>query len=215
MEIGVLRDDREPVFGGVLPDRVVIRSLQADIAEVGRARVEVADDVKEPAREVLVEKQSHAGGTETNLRSRSAAKARQARMSSRVKSGKSRRISSWVIPDGRYSRTSMTVIRRPLRQGLPPRLPGSKVIRERQSMEASLRRGSPWRQSEPATAVAPRPELARPRGRSPVGGWAPSLVVKRAAAGSSKGGDGCRRGDRSRRGAGGGGGGGAPFRSRI
>src|SRR5205823_4153648 len=126
--------DREPILGCVSPDGVVIGSLKANLADMRRARVEVAEDGEETGREVLVEEQPHAGGTETNLRSRSAAKARQARMSSRVKSGKSRRISSSLIPDARYSKTSVTVIRRSRTQGFPPRLPGSKVIRTRQSM---------------------------------------------------------------------------------
>src|SRR5437762_7263532 len=113
-------------------------------------------------REVLVEEQPHAGGTETNKRSRSAAKARQARMSSRVKSGKSRRISSSLIPDARYSRTSVTVTRRPRMQGLPPRLPGSTVIRERQSMAQDYgRRADQVNLFRPATLAGP--PSARPR----------------------------------------------------
>src|SRR5204863_7395590 len=118
-------------------------------------------------REVLVEEQPHAGGTETNKRSRSAAKARQARMSSRVKSGKSRRISSSLIPDARYSRTSVTVTRRPRMQGFPPRLPGSTVIRERQSMSQDYgRRADQVNLFRPATLarLPPAPELAA-RGR--------------------------------------------------
>src|SRR5712664_3589857 len=126
------------MLGSVSPDGVVVGSLQANLADMRRVRMEVADEGEETGREVLVEEQLHAGGTETNLRSRSAAKARQARMSSRIKSGKSRRISSSLIPDARYSKTSVTVIRRPRMQGLPPRLPGSKVIRERQSMAARV-----------------------------------------------------------------------------
>src|SRR5712664_2659439 len=121
------------MLGSVSPDGVVVGSLQANLADMRRVRMEVADEGEETGREVLVEEQLHAGGTETNLRSRSAAKARQARMSSRIKSGKSRRISSSLIPDARYSKTSVTVIRRPRMQGLPPCLPGSNVIRERQS----------------------------------------------------------------------------------
>ena len=76
---------------------------------------------------------------DTNLRSRSAAKAGHARMSSRVRSGKSWRIWSSVMPEARYSRTSETVIRMPRMQGLPLRLPGSMLIRERQSMPLKVR----------------------------------------------------------------------------
>ncbi len=60
--------------------------------------------------------------------SRSAAKARQALISSEVSSEKSNRISCSVIPPARYSKISYTVIRIPRIQGLPLRLPGSSVI---------------------------------------------------------------------------------------
>ncbi len=63
-----------------------------------------------------------------SLRSRSAANARQARISSCVSSGKSRSISCGVIPPARYSRTSCTVILIPRMHGLPLRLPGSIVM---------------------------------------------------------------------------------------
>ncbi len=45
-------------------------------------------------------------GKSARRRSRSAANAKQARISSRVKSGKSSRISCSVIPDAKYSKTS-------------------------------------------------------------------------------------------------------------
>src|SRR5437773_8735430 len=155
VEIGVLRNYCEPALRGVPPDGVVIGSLQANLADMRRARIEVREEGEEAGREVLVEEQPHAGGTETNLRSRSAAKARQARMSSRVKSGKSRRISSSLIPDARYSRTSVTVTRRPRMQGFPPRLPGSTVIRERQSMAQDYgRRAGQVNLFRPATLAA-------------------------------------------------------------
>src|SRR5271166_6434373 len=62
-------------------------------------------------------------------RSRAAAKAKTARMSSRVRSAKSLRISSSVIPPARYSSTSYTVMRVPLIQGLPLRTAGFTEIR--------------------------------------------------------------------------------------
>ncbi len=72
-------------------------------------------------REVLVEQESHSeGGNDTNRRSRSAAKDRQALMSSRVRSVKSDSISSPDMPEARYSRTSYTVVRMPRMQGFPP-----------------------------------------------------------------------------------------------
>jgi len=85
-------------------------------------------NVNEPKRQVLVDQRFHATDPRSR-RSRSAANAKQARMSSLVSSGKSARISASVIPDARYSSTSETVIRRPRTQGFPLRLPGSTVMR--------------------------------------------------------------------------------------
>src|SRR3989442_5292534 len=59
------------MLGSVSPDGVVVGSLQANLADMRRVRIEVADEGEETGREVLVEEQLHAGGTETNLRSRS------------------------------------------------------------------------------------------------------------------------------------------------
>src|SRR5439155_11911897 len=82
---------------------------------------------------VFVEEEFHA--TEfTSRRSRAAANARHARISSRVRSGKSFRISSSLIPPARYSRTSYTVIRVPLTHGLPLRTAGFIKIRSCQFM---------------------------------------------------------------------------------
>jgi len=85
-------------------------------------------------REMFVEEQFHVGGNDTNFRSRSAAKTKQALISSGSKSGKSESICWSVMPEARYSRTSYTVIRSPRRQGFPPRFPGSIVIRSRYDM---------------------------------------------------------------------------------
>ena len=52
-------------------------------------RIEVPQHVLGVRREVLIEQQSHTDGSDTNLRSRSAAKANDARMSFCSKSGKS------------------------------------------------------------------------------------------------------------------------------
>lgn len=82
--------------------------------------------VDQPMRQVLIEEQFHCAGNETSLRSRSAANSRQARISSRVRSGKSLRMSASLMPEARYSNTSYTVMRRPRMQGLPPRLAGSE-----------------------------------------------------------------------------------------
>src|SRR5947199_10838075 len=82
---------------------------------------------------VFIEEKFHA--TEfTSRRSRAAANARHARMSSRVRSGKSFRISSSLIPPARYSKTSYTVILVPLTHGLPLRTAGFIKIRSCQFM---------------------------------------------------------------------------------
>lgn len=70
-------------------------------------------------------------GKTASRRSRSAANAKHARISSCVKSGKSSKISSSVIPPAKYSSTSCTVIRKPRIHGCPLRLPGSIVIMSR------------------------------------------------------------------------------------
>jgi len=77
--------------------------------------------------EVLIEEQFHATDADRRF-SLSAAKARHARMSSRVSSGKSFKISSSVTPEVRYSKTSETVILMPRMQGLPLLFPGSIVM---------------------------------------------------------------------------------------
>ncbi len=85
--------------------------------------------IDESWAQVLVEEEFHAAGGMASRRSRAAANARQARMSSRVRLGKSARIWSSVIPPAKYSRTSYTVIRVPRTHGLLLRTPGAIVIR--------------------------------------------------------------------------------------
>ena len=80
------------------------------------------NDCLKSGRKVVIVQQPHKGESDTNLSSRSSAKASHALMSSTVKSGKSTRISSSHIPDARYSSTSYTVILKPRMHGLPPRL---------------------------------------------------------------------------------------------
>ena len=59
-----------------------------------------------------------------------AAKARQARMSAASKYGKSERMFYSVSPSASKSRTSLTLIRIPRMQGLPPHWFGLKVMRD-------------------------------------------------------------------------------------
>ena len=70
----------------------------------------------------------------------SAAYARQASISSLLKSGKSSKISSKLIPEARYSKTSITAILVPLIQGLPNLISGSNVIIFCHSMNFILKR---------------------------------------------------------------------------
>ena len=88
---------------------------------------QIGEMANQSARKVLIEKQLHPPIT-ASRRSRSAAKAKHARTSSSVSSGKSAKISGMLIPPARYSSTSITVIRMPLMDGLPLRFPGSIVI---------------------------------------------------------------------------------------
>lgn len=129
MEVCIFGEEHEAMLGGILPDSLVTGLSQPDVSDVLRFRVFLLKRVQEPVGQVLIEEQFHRDGNDTSLRSRSAANSRHARMSSRVRSGKSTRISASVMPEARYSRTSYTVMRNPRIQGLPPRFAGSRVIR--------------------------------------------------------------------------------------
>ena len=94
----VLRHDHEAISIRIRPDCVVVGSLQAFVSDVRGSGMQIGEKDDQAGREVLVEEQPHGGGIETSLRSRSAAKARHARMSSVVRSGKSRRISASDMP---------------------------------------------------------------------------------------------------------------------
>jgi len=101
MEVGIFGDDRKAVDASVFPDWRVVCAGQAHRADVCRIRVQIAEGINKTPGEILIEEQSHPIDAENSRRSRSAAKARQARMSSAVRSGKSWRISSCDIPDAR------------------------------------------------------------------------------------------------------------------
>lgn len=106
MKVGVFRHNGEAVLSGILPDGVVAGRAEANVAHVRGVRVIMIEGGDKSMREVVIEEQFHEGGRDTSLRSRSAAKVRHARMSSRVRSGKSLRMSSSLMPEARYSRTS-------------------------------------------------------------------------------------------------------------
>lgn len=126
-KVGILRYDCKTAGLRILPDRGIVRGCEPHVADVFGAREEVDDLSYEPRREIFIEEQLHAAGTENRRRSRSAANARQARTSSEVRSGKSASISTSDMPAARYSSTSYTVMRSPRMHGLPPRFPGSIV----------------------------------------------------------------------------------------
>ena len=71
-EIGILGDDDMPVFPCMVPDRIVHRAVKTERLYVRRARIEIREQVNEPGRKILVEKQLHAFDTSW-CRSRSAA----------------------------------------------------------------------------------------------------------------------------------------------
>jgi hypothetical protein len=127
VKVPVLGYEDEPILLSVGPDGFVATSRESVLLYVSRIRVNVSEPADDPIRKILVQQQLHKGAA-NSLRSRSAANARQARMSSRVSSEKSVSISSSDMPPARYSRTSWTVMRIPRMHGLPLRLPSSIVM---------------------------------------------------------------------------------------
>ena len=128
-KVVVLGDDRVRVSLRPFPDRGVCRTPQVKRTDMDTTRIFRFESLDEPGAQVLVEKQLHTAEELASRRSRSAAKARQVRMSSAVRSGKSARIWASVMPPARYSSTSYTVMRVPLMQGFPLRTPGLTVMR--------------------------------------------------------------------------------------
>src|SRR5260221_8396646 len=128
-EVGVLRQDRKPAGLRVFPQGNVVRRCERYVTNVLGAGEEIGELYHEPRREVLIEEQLQAAGTDNRRRSRSAANARQARMSSEVRSGKSASICASDMPDARYSSTSYTVMRSPRMHGLPPLVHRSKLAK--------------------------------------------------------------------------------------
>ena len=124
----VLRDDDEPFVSCELPDVFVVLASKTHISYVTTTGKPPHKNINEAKRQILVNQRFHATDPRRR-RSRSAANAKQARISSLVSSGKSARISASVMPAARYSSTSDTVMRSPRMQGYPLRLPGSIVMR--------------------------------------------------------------------------------------
>src|SRR5260221_10312384 len=118
---------------------MVLRAVEANIPDMGAAGVLAGKSTHQLVAHIRVEEQFHA--TEfARRRSRVAAKANEARISSRVRSGKSLRISSSLIPPARYSSTSYTVMRVPLTHGFPPRTAGFTETRSCQFIRRILHR---------------------------------------------------------------------------
>jgi hypothetical protein len=127
-EILILRNNNEAARGCKIPNFGIVSARQASVAYMKAAGKFFGECLAQLVGQILVEQQhGYSAGTTDSQRSRSAAKARQALMSSRVKSGNSSRISVSDMPEARYSSTSYTVIRSPRMQGFPLRLPGSIV----------------------------------------------------------------------------------------
>ena len=101
VEIGVLRNDQEAVSHGICPDGVIVGAGQPDVTHMGGVGEDLGQRLYETRRQILVEEELHTGGTDASLRSRSAANARHARMSSAVRSGKSARIWASVMPEAK------------------------------------------------------------------------------------------------------------------
>jgi hypothetical protein len=93
------------MLSGECPDRRIVCTFKSDVADVRRVGKVGLDGSHDAMGRILREPQLHAGMLKSR-RSRSAAKARQARISWLRKSGKSPRISVSDIPPARYSSIS-------------------------------------------------------------------------------------------------------------
>jgi len=101
VEVSVLANDYELVLGSMVPDASIISGFQPHAANMHRGDAKIGKTVAESVGEILIEQQVHFVPVAISRRSRSAANAKHALMSSRVRSGKSRRTSSSDMPDAR------------------------------------------------------------------------------------------------------------------
>ena len=97
-EVVVLGRQDEPLFGGLSPDQGIVGPGQLQITHMGGAGKMGGQSGGQQRGQVLVEQQPHAARGEKVRRSRSAAKAKQARMSSWVSAGNSARSSDSGVP---------------------------------------------------------------------------------------------------------------------
>src|SRR5260370_3803762 len=91
MKIGVLRDDRQAVLGGVSPHRRVIGRTEADVPHVVRPRIHIGEPLHKARREVRSRAAApdapiYSPDANISRRPRSAAKAMLARRASAVTS---------------------------------------------------------------------------------------------------------------------------------
>jgi hypothetical protein len=105
MKVGVLGNDGVAVLLREGPNKNIVCVNEAVSLDVRGIGIEVENLRNRSVGQILIEQELHASALKS-LRSRSAANAKQALMSSRVSSEKSVRISSSVMPEARYSRTS-------------------------------------------------------------------------------------------------------------
>lgn len=84
LKIGVFRDDREPIISGILPNDLIIGTAQSAFMHMRRSWIKIGQHFGQARRKIFVEEKLHAFEI-SSLCSRSAAYARQARMSSSVR----------------------------------------------------------------------------------------------------------------------------------
>ena len=98
VEIGIFRNNGETVMPCKIPHSVIVGVMQAMTAHMRALREKRCEKRNDSRRNILIEEEFHA---DMSLRSRSAANARHALMSSGVRSGKSFMISRSDIPEAR------------------------------------------------------------------------------------------------------------------
>ncbi len=127
-KIGVLRNEYKIAYLAEIPDRIVVGTFKSDISHMTALGIFGVKYTHELRAQTLVEKEFHAAELDRR-RSRDAANAKHALISSRVISGKSEIILPSSIPPAIYSRTSYTVMRVPFIYGFPLRIAGLTEIR--------------------------------------------------------------------------------------
>ena len=99
-KLRVFRHDHKTVFARKVPDGFIVRGVDPSASNGSNWGKTDASKVHQSVGNILVEEKLH-WERARSLRSRSAAKARHALISSGVSSGKSRRTSASVMPEAR------------------------------------------------------------------------------------------------------------------